>query len=185
MKFERYTLFSIYLSVHRYLSIPSHPERNLLVPSESRTVSASLRWHPNLCPRLKISSSRPSLTKHPPNHSFLIIPNVLSPISSISCSCHASRSCICPFIDRSGIGNAKVARLEKNLVLVGYQFNWALTEFFITYALIEIPSNMVLRFVVPRIWCKQSPRDLLRWRYETAGGKIGGDTSANEEQLPS
>ncbi|CAE6504641.1 unnamed protein product, partial [Rhizoctonia solani] len=41
------------------------------------------------------------------------------------------------FIDRTNIGNAKVAGLEKDIGLVGYQYNIGLSIFYITYALSE------------------------------------------------
>ncbi|CAH0057708.1 unnamed protein product [Clonostachys solani] len=56
------------------------------------------------------------------------------------------------FIDRSNIGNAKVAGMNTDLGLTGSQYNIALTVFFFPYALLEIPSNMVLKVVRPSIW---------------------------------
>lgn len=56
------------------------------------------------------------------------------------------------FIDRSNIGNAKVAGLVKDLGLEGSQFSVALSVFFITYLLVEVPSNHILRWVGARIW---------------------------------
>lgn len=55
-------------------------------------------------------------------------------------------------IDRSSIGNANIEGLGKDLNLVGYQLNSALTAFFICYGLIEIPSNMLVKKFPPRYW---------------------------------
>ncbi|ORY76008.1 major facilitator superfamily domain-containing protein [Leucosporidium creatinivorum] len=57
------------------------------------------------------------------------------------------------FIDRASIGNARVGGLEKDLGLVGYQFNIILSCFYITYALWEMPSNLVRTGSLgPKIW---------------------------------
>ncbi|GAA5868588.1 hypothetical protein JCM8547_003196 [Rhodosporidiobolus lusitaniae] len=56
------------------------------------------------------------------------------------------------FVDRANVGNAKVAGLEKDLGLVGYQYNIGLTVFYIFYALCEMPSNSVCKFISPRWW---------------------------------
>lgn len=56
------------------------------------------------------------------------------------------------FIDRTNVGNAKVAGLEKDLGLVGYQYNIGLSIFYITYALSEVPSNLLLKKVGADIW---------------------------------
>ncbi|KAJ6441473.1 high-affinity nicotinic acid transporter [Purpureocillium lavendulum] len=64
------------------------------------------------------------------------------------------------FIDRSNIGNAKVAGMNKDLHLSGAQYNIALTAFFIPYALLEIPCNVVLKLTRPSIWM---PSIMLAW----------------------
>ncbi|CAE6420941.1 unnamed protein product [Rhizoctonia solani] len=56
------------------------------------------------------------------------------------------------FIDRTNIGNAKVAGLEKDIGLVGYQYNIGLSIFYITYALSEVPSNLLLKRVGASKW---------------------------------
>ncbi|KAF9406240.1 hypothetical protein BGZ94_003189 [Podila epigama] len=56
------------------------------------------------------------------------------------------------FLDRSNIGNAKVAGLEKDLALTGTQFNMTLTIFFFGYILFEVPSNIMLKRVGPKLW---------------------------------
>jgi len=49
------------------------------------------------------------------------------------------------FLDRSNIGNARVAGLEHDLNLTGTQFNMTLTIFFFGYILFEVPSNIMVR----------------------------------------
>ncbi|KAG2011124.1 high-affinity nicotinic acid transporter [Coprinopsis cinerea AmutBmut pab1-1] len=49
------------------------------------------------------------------------------------------------FIDRTAIGNARVAGLEKDLRMSGSDFNKAMTVFHVFYALSDIPSNLVLK----------------------------------------
>ncbi|KAF9167630.1 hypothetical protein DFQ26_003786 [Actinomortierella ambigua] len=56
------------------------------------------------------------------------------------------------FLDRVNIGNAKIAGLEHALGLQPTQYNWALSIFFIGYIIAEIPSNIMLKKVGPRIW---------------------------------
>ncbi|KAI1500053.1 putative MFS transporter [Biscogniauxia marginata] len=56
-------------------------------------------------------------------------------------------------IDRANIGNAKIEGLDKDLGLVGNQYNIALSLFFIPYVLLEMVSNMLLkRFSRPSIY---------------------------------
>jgi hypothetical protein len=67
------------------------------------------------------------------------------------------------FLDRGNVGNARVAGLTKDLRLSGTQYNIALTMFFIPYALFEVPSNIILKILKPKIWipmimlCKAAP----------------------------
>ncbi|KAJ7213290.1 major facilitator superfamily domain-containing protein [Mycena rebaudengoi] len=56
------------------------------------------------------------------------------------------------FIDRTNIGNAKIAGLPEDLHLVGLQYNVCAAVFFISYCLFEVPSNMVLKKVRPNLW---------------------------------
>lgn len=56
------------------------------------------------------------------------------------------------FLDRGNIGNAKVAGMTKELRLTDGQYNLALTVFFITYSLFEVPSNVVLKMIRPSLW---------------------------------
>ncbi|KXT16700.1 hypothetical protein AC579_5227 [Pseudocercospora musae] len=56
------------------------------------------------------------------------------------------------FLDRSNIGNAKIAGMTKTLKMTGHDYNIALTVFFFPYACFMIPSNMVLKKVRPATW---------------------------------
>jgi MFS family permease len=56
------------------------------------------------------------------------------------------------FLDRTNIGNAKIAGLENDLHLHGIQFNTALAVFFVTYIIAEVPSNVVLKRLKPNRW---------------------------------
>ncbi|KAK5653100.1 hypothetical protein OQA88_9198 [Cercophora sp. LCS_1] len=56
------------------------------------------------------------------------------------------------FLDRVNVGNARAFGLEKDLNLTGVQFNTALTIFFVPYIIFEIPSNILLKRLSPRIW---------------------------------
>ncbi|KAK4065835.1 uncharacterized protein Triagg1_8387 [Trichoderma aggressivum f. europaeum] len=64
------------------------------------------------------------------------------------------------FLDRGNVGNANVAGLSKDLHLTGTQYNIALTMFFIPYGLFEVPSNILLKILKPRVWI---PIIMLSW----------------------
>ncbi|KAL2067542.1 hypothetical protein VTL71DRAFT_1967 [Oculimacula yallundae] len=53
------------------------------------------------------------------------------------------------FIDRANIGNAKIAGFEKDLHLKGYDYNALLSYFYISYILLEIPSNALCKMLGP------------------------------------
>ena len=53
------------------------------------------------------------------------------------------------FIDRANIGNAKIAGLEKDLGMKGYDYNGVLSIFYISYIVFEIPSNMACKWMGP------------------------------------
>ncbi|KAF2011979.1 major facilitator superfamily transporter [Aaosphaeria arxii CBS 175.79] len=55
------------------------------------------------------------------------------------------------FIDRANVGNARIQGLAVDLELRGYKFNWALSAFYVTYLIFEIPSNILLKRFGPRI----------------------------------
>lgn len=56
------------------------------------------------------------------------------------------------YLDRSNIGNARIAGMYEDLELYGLRYNTALTVFFVPYALFEVPSNIVLKMLRPSIW---------------------------------
>ena len=53
------------------------------------------------------------------------------------------------FIDRANIGNARLAGLEKDLHLKGYDYNAVLSVFYISYIIFEIPSNICCKWLGP------------------------------------
>ncbi|KAF1930191.1 putative MFS transporter [Didymella exigua CBS 183.55] len=53
------------------------------------------------------------------------------------------------FIDRANIGNARLAGLEKDLGLKGYDYNKVLSIFYISYIIFEIPSNICCKWMGP------------------------------------
>ncbi|KAK4126974.1 MFS general substrate transporter [Parathielavia appendiculata] len=53
------------------------------------------------------------------------------------------------FIDRANIGNAKIAGLEKDLGMSGYDYNALLSVFYISYIVFEIPSNIMCKWIGP------------------------------------
>ncbi|KAG0633767.1 major facilitator superfamily domain-containing protein [Tuber brumale] len=56
------------------------------------------------------------------------------------------------FLDRWVTGNARIQGMQKDLNLAGFRFNWALTAFYIPFLLIEIPSNVLLKRIGPKIY---------------------------------
>lgn len=56
------------------------------------------------------------------------------------------------FLDRGNIGNAKIEGLAEDLNLEGNQYNLCLTIFFIFYATMEVPLNMILKRSKPNIF---------------------------------
>ncbi|KAI1377893.1 MFS general substrate transporter [Hypoxylon crocopeplum] len=53
------------------------------------------------------------------------------------------------FLDRVNIGNARLYNMETDLALEGNQFQVAVSIFFVTYLLFEVPSNLVLKPLTP------------------------------------
>lgn len=53
------------------------------------------------------------------------------------------------FIDRANIGNARLAGFEADLGLTGYDYNFILSIFYISYIVFEIPSNMACKLIGP------------------------------------
>ncbi|EOO03014.1 putative high-affinity nicotinic acid transporter protein [Phaeoacremonium minimum UCRPA7] len=56
------------------------------------------------------------------------------------------------FLDRVNIGNARLYKLEEDLGLHGDQYQTAVSILFVTYLAFEVPSNLVLKKLTPRIW---------------------------------
>ncbi|KAK3346651.1 major facilitator superfamily domain-containing protein [Lasiosphaeria hispida] len=59
---------------------------------------------------------------------------------------------LCSFLDRTNVGNAKIIGLEKDLNISNLQYNQGLAVFYATYIASELPSNLVLKKVTPKIW---------------------------------
>ncbi|ETI25364.1 hypothetical protein G647_02136 [Cladophialophora carrionii CBS 160.54] len=53
------------------------------------------------------------------------------------------------FIDRANIGNARLAGLEKDLNLKGYDYNTLLSVFYVSYIIFELPCNMACKWMGP------------------------------------
>ncbi|KAI8976644.1 MFS general substrate transporter [Trametes punicea] len=53
-------------------------------------------------------------------------------------------------LDKSNIGNARIAGLQKQLKMTDDQYSIALTATLITYTLIDVPSNLAIKAVGPR-----------------------------------
>ncbi|KAG9313545.1 major facilitator superfamily domain-containing protein [Chiua virens] len=64
------------------------------------------------------------------------------------------------FLDRSNIGNAKVAGMEKDLHLVGLKYSIAAAVFYVPYCLGQVPSNIMLKFFRPSRWI---PTIMVAW----------------------
>ncbi|KAG5337104.1 hypothetical protein C0989_010759 [Termitomyces sp. Mn162] len=56
------------------------------------------------------------------------------------------------FLDRTSIGNAKLYHLTTDLHITDTQYLLALTIFFFSYAIFEVPSNIFLKRLRPSIW---------------------------------
>jgi sugar phosphate permease len=56
------------------------------------------------------------------------------------------------FLDRTNIGNAKVDGLQEKLHLTNGQYNATLTIFFVSYALFEPLTNILLKKLRPSIF---------------------------------
>ena len=59
---------------------------------------------------------------------------------------------LCSFLDRTNVGNAKIYGMDKELGLTPLQYQQGLVVFYPLYIAAEIPSNLVLKKVTPRIW---------------------------------
>jgi MFS family permease len=56
------------------------------------------------------------------------------------------------FLDRTNIGNAKVAKMEQGIGMTGRDYNDALTIFFVSYAGMEPITNVLLKKYSPRVF---------------------------------
>ncbi|PPQ92915.1 hypothetical protein CVT25_000501 [Psilocybe cyanescens] len=56
------------------------------------------------------------------------------------------------FLDRTNIGNARLAGLEKDLNMKNLDYNVALAVFFPWYVAAEIPSNIMMKRTSPSLW---------------------------------
>ncbi|KAK3948900.1 major facilitator superfamily domain-containing protein [Pseudoneurospora amorphoporcata] len=59
---------------------------------------------------------------------------------------------LCSFLDRTNVGNAKIIGLEQDLNISNTQYNQGLAVFYATYIASELPSNLVLKKITPKIW---------------------------------
>ena len=55
-------------------------------------------------------------------------------------------------LDRTNVGNAKIIGMEKDLKITNLQYNQGLAVFYATYIASEVPSNLVLKKISPKIW---------------------------------
>ncbi|KXT01152.1 hypothetical protein AC578_608 [Pseudocercospora eumusae] len=53
------------------------------------------------------------------------------------------------FLDRVNIGNARLMGFEEDLGLVGNQYQIAVSVFFVTYCITEVPSNLLIKKIGP------------------------------------
>ncbi|KAJ4150416.1 hypothetical protein LMH87_011168 [Akanthomyces muscarius] len=53
------------------------------------------------------------------------------------------------FIDRANLGNAKIAGMDRDLGMKGYDYNMIISIFYISYILFEIPSNILCKWIGP------------------------------------
>ena len=56
------------------------------------------------------------------------------------------------FLDRSNIGNAQIAGMDKDLNLIGHRYEWLLTIFYVTYIVFEF-SLLLWKILPPHIVC--------------------------------
>ncbi|KAI1075900.1 major facilitator superfamily transporter [Whalleya microplaca] len=59
---------------------------------------------------------------------------------------------LCTFFDRTNVGNARLYGLEGDLGITDSQYDLGLAIFYVTYIVVEIPSNMTLKRVTGRRW---------------------------------
>ncbi|GAD94189.1 hypothetical protein PVAR5_2811 [Paecilomyces variotii No. 5] len=59
---------------------------------------------------------------------------------------------LCSFLDRTNVGNAKIIGLEKDVNITDHQYDIGLAVFYLTYVCSELPSNLAIKKVSPKIW---------------------------------
>jgi len=59
---------------------------------------------------------------------------------------------LCSFLDRTNVGNAKTYNLELAVHMTDFQYETGLAVYYATYIASEIPSNLVLKKISPKIW---------------------------------
>ncbi|KAH9963862.1 MFS general substrate transporter [Russula dissimulans] len=64
------------------------------------------------------------------------------------------------FLDRSNIGNARIAGMSEDLRLIHLRYNTAAAVFFIPYCFVEVPSNIILKLFRPSRWI---PTIMVAW----------------------
>ena len=64
------------------------------------------------------------------------------------------------FLDRTNIGNARLAGLEKDLNMSGLDYNIALAILYPFYVAAEIPSNLMMKLTRPSMWL---PSTMVAW----------------------
>ncbi len=100
-----------------------------------------------------VASSQTTRSRLPPNEKF---PNINEKKLLRKMDLHIipllSILYLLAYLDRGNIGNAKIEGLAEDLNLKGNQYNIALTVFFISYCVFEVPSNMALKKLKPSIW---------------------------------
>ncbi|PPJ55828.1 hypothetical protein CBER1_01610 [Cercospora berteroae] len=68
------------------------------------------------------------------------------------------------YMDRTNIGNAKIAGMTDDLSMDSNQYSIALVVFFVTYVVFEVPSNLILSKTKPSIFL---PAIMLLWGVAT------------------
>ncbi|OZJ04351.1 hypothetical protein BZG36_02360, partial [Bifiguratus adelaidae] len=69
-------------------------------------------------------------------------------------------------MDRANIGNAKIAGLQTDLGLEGTQMNTAISMFFVSYIVFQIPNNLLLKRLRPSVWL---PTIIIIWSAAALG----------------
>jgi MFS family permease len=59
---------------------------------------------------------------------------------------------LCSFLDRTNVGYARILGMEDDLHLTNIQYEQGLAVFYATYIASELPSNIILKKITPRIW---------------------------------